>query len=126
MKNQKFSIQDRIKSFTYALNGFKILFKEEHNARIHFIATIIVIIAGFFFHISTTEWLIVILCIGAVFSLEIINSAIENLADLVCQTPNEFIKKAKDLAAAAVLIAAIVSIIIAMLIFIPKIWTLWF
>lgn len=70
--------------------------------------------------------MIVLLCIGAVFALEIINSAIENLADLVCQEKNEYVKKAKDLAAAAVLTAAFVSVIIALIIFIPKIMMLWF
>lgn len=83
MKNQKFSLQDRIKSFTYAFNGFKILLIEEHNARIHVVAAIVTVIAGFYFDISTVEWMIILLCIGAVIALEIVNSAIENLADLV-------------------------------------------
>ncbi|GEM65397.1 diacylglycerol kinase [Sphingobacterium faecium NBRC 15299] len=126
MKNQKFSLQDRIKSFTYAFNGFKILLIDEHNARIHLVATVVTVIAGFYFDISKVEWMIVLLCIGAVFALEIINSAIENLADLVCQEKNEYVKKAKDLAAAAVLTAAFVSAIIALIIFIPKIMMLWF
>lgn len=121
MKNQKFSLQDRIKSFTYAFNGFKILLIEEHNARIHVVAAIVTVIAGFYFDISTVEWMIILLCIGAVIALEIVNSAIENLADLVCQEKNEFVKKAKDLAAAAVLTAAFVAVIIALIIFIPKI-----
>lgn len=126
MKNQQFSLQDRIKSFAYAFNGFKILLKEEHNARIHVAATIVTIVAGIYFDIAAIEWMIILLCIGAVFALEIINSAIENLADLVCQEKNDFVKKAKDLAAAAVLTAAIVSVVIAMFIFVPKIMAIWF
>ncbi|AIM37335.1 diacylglycerol kinase family protein [Sphingobacterium sp. SG20118] len=126
MKNRKFSFQDRAKSFTYAFDGFKVLFAEEHNARIHLVATVVTVIAGFYFDISTVEWMIILLCIGSVFALEIVNSAIENLADLVCQEQNSLVKKAKDLAAAAVLVAAIVAAIIAIIIFIPKIKILWF
>ena len=125
MSNQKFSIKDRIKSFSYAFNGFKVLFQEEHNARIHLVAMIAVVFAGFFFHISPVEWMIILICIGSVFALEIVNSAVENLADLVTQEKNEFVKKAKDLAAAAVLASAIISVIIALIIFVPKINTLW-
>ena len=73
MKN-KFSIKQRILSFGYAFNGLKILFVKEHNARIHLLAAIIAIIAGFFFNISHTEWMFIIVIIALVFITEIINS----------------------------------------------------
>jgi len=122
MKQQKFSIKKRLQSFKYAFNGLKILIKEEHNARIHLLATISVIIAGYIFKISTNEWLAVILSIGFVFSMEIINSAIENMADFISTMKDERIKRIKDLSAAAVLVASLSALIIGILIFLPKIF----
>ncbi len=124
MKSQKFSIIKRIKSFSFAFNGLKILIKEEHNARVHLIAACLVILAGFLFRLSTNEWLIIVLTIGFVFSLEIINSAIENIADFISPEKNESIKKIKDLAAASVLMSAFVALIVGFFIFVPKILAL--
>lgn len=121
MKQQRFSISKRLKSFKYAFNGLRILIKEEHNARIHLFATICVIIAGLFFNISINEWIGVIFSIGLVFSLEIINSSIENIADFISPEKHEMIKKIKDLSASGVLISAITAFIIGLIIFIPKI-----
>lgn len=111
----------RLNSFKYAANGLKVLFKEEHNSRIHFAAAIMVIMAGSFFGISKLEWVSILFAIGFVFSMELLNSAVENISDIVSREKNSFIKKAKDQAAAAVLISAIVSLIIGSIIFIPKI-----
>ncbi len=86
---------------------------------------IITIIAGFAFSISSSEWLIIIMTIGFVFSMEIINSAIEYLANFISPDYHKMIKKVKDLSAAAVLISALVSIIVAFIIFIPRIIVLW-
>ena len=121
MKQQKFSFIQRLKSFKYAFNGLKILIKDEHNARIHLFATICVIIAGFFFAISTNEWFAVIFAIGFVIAIEIINSAIENIADFISPEKHDKIKRIKDLSAAAVLISALTALIIGLIIFIPKI-----
>jgi diacylglycerol kinase len=121
MKNQKFSISRRLKSFRYAFNGLKILLKEEHNARIHLMAAIVVVIAGVFFETSTSEWIAIIFAIGFVISAEIINSSIENIADFISPEKHEKIKKIKDLAAAGVLISAVTALIIGMIIFLPKI-----
>ena len=123
--HQPFSISKRLKSFTYAFNGLKILVKEEHNSWIHIAITICVVIAGFLLHISLTEWLAVILCMGLVFASELINSAIENLADFVSPQKNEIIKKVKDLSAAAVLIATFCSVIVGLVVFLPKIVALF-
>lgn len=121
MNKEKNPIKKTLHSFKYAFNGIGILLKEEQNARVHLIATIIAIALGFLLNINKIEWTIILLLIGIVISLEIINSAIERIADFVCNEKNEKIKKTKDLAAGAVLIMAIIAVIIAIIIFIPKI-----
>ncbi len=120
MNNQKFSISQRLKSFTYAFSGLKILFKEEHNFRIHLAAAIIVVIGGFLSNISTVEWIAIVIAIGFVFTTEIINTSIENIADFISPAKHEKIKKIKDLAAAGVLVSAITAVIIGVIIFLPK------
>ena len=125
MKNGKFSLRERLKSFKYAFNGLQLLIREEPNAKIHFFITICVLIAGFVFRISAGEWIAVILCIGLVFTLESFNSAIENLADFVSPEKQETIKKVKDLAAGAVLVGAIASAIVGLVVFLPKIMGLF-
>jgi diacylglycerol kinase len=124
MEHQKFSIIKRLKSFGFAFNGLKILVKEEHNSRIHIFATFCVLIAGFVLKLSAFEWIAVVFAIGFVITMEIINSAIENIADFVSPEKHYIIKKIKDLAAAAVLISAITSIIIGLIVFLPKILAL--
>lgn len=120
MKNEKFSLKKRLRSFVYAFNGLKVLFREEHNARIHLVVAVCVIAAGSFFSISAVEWLAVTLSIGAVFSAELFNSAIEHLADYVAPEKHDKIKKVKDMAAAAVLVFALSAVIVGCLVFIPK------
>lgn len=90
MKQEKFSIIKRLKSFIFALNGLKILILEEHNARIHLVAALCVIIAGIVLRIANVEWIAIIFAIGFVFALETINSAIENLADFI--SPEKMIR----------------------------------
>lgn len=116
-----FSLRKRMKSFTYAFNGLKIVFKEEHNARIHLIVSLIVIVCGFIFQVSIIEWIIICFAIGFVICIEILNSAVENLADFVSPEYHNLIKKIKDISAAAVLISTISSIVTGILIFLPKI-----
>ena len=121
MKSQKFSISTLVKSFGHALNGLKILFKEEYNARIHLLAAITVVIAGYFFEISTIEWIAIVFAIGFVLTMEAINSAIEGLSDFVSPEKHEMIKKIKDLSAAGVLISALTALVIGLIVFVPKI-----
>lgn len=121
MDKKKFSVRSRLKSFTYAFNGFKILLANEHNSWIHGVATVLAILGGFFFRISTIEWIAIILCICLVFAFELINSSVEYLANFVSPEYQPLIKKVKDLAAAAVLSVAIGSLTIGLIIFIPKI-----
>lgn len=121
MKDQKFSVKARLKSFVYAFNGLKTLVKEEHNSWIHLIATVVAISTAVMLEISKLEWVAVMLSIGFVFAMELINSAIENMADMISSEKNETIRKIKDLAAAAVLVAALAAFCVAVMIFIPKI-----
>ena len=123
MKNDGFTLRKRLKSFVYAFNGIRLLITKEHNAWIHCFATICVLAAGFYFGLSSTEWIMIVFAIGCVFAGEAINSSIEALADLVSPDYNEAIKRTKDLAAGAVLFLAISAAIIGFIIFIPKIIT---
>lgn len=122
MNSNKFSLKSRLGSFKFAFRGLWSLLKNEHNSRIHLIAAIIAICAGVILKISIIEWSILILVIGIVFLTELLNSSLENLADVIDPKWNEHIKKAKDYAAAAVLISAIIALIAGGLIFIPKIF----
>jgi len=121
MEQEKFSLKKRFKSFSYAFNGVKILFKEEHNARIHLFAVVIVITAGVMLNISIIEWLFIIFSIGFVFAMEFFNSSIENISDFISPEKHDMIKKIKDLAAGGVLTSAITAFIIGCTIFLPKI-----
>lgn len=121
MKESKFSITKRLNSFSYAFNGLKILFKEEHNSWIHLVATGIVIITSIFLRLNIYEWVAIIFCIGLVFTAELFNSTVENIADFLTTEKNNKIKTIKDLSAAAVLISALTTFIIGLIIFVPKI-----
>lgn len=118
---KRFSITDRFKSFKYAFAGLKTLFIEEHNARIHLIATLAAIILGFVLKISLNEWIVLIMVIGLVFICELINTSLEAIADFASPGKHPQIKKVKDLAAASVLISALVALIVGFIIFCPKI-----
>lgn len=124
MKKVNFSIAKRIKSFGFAFNGLRILFHEEHNSRIHFFASVLVVIAALLFKLNTYEWIAIIFSIGMVVTAEIINTAVENIADFLTTEQNNHIKKIKDLAAAAVLVSALTALTIGLIIFLPKI-TAW-
>lgn len=107
-------------SFKYASEGIITTIKEERNMFIHFLIAIIVVITGIYVRISLNEWFICLLLFALVFSLELINTAIENTVDLVATKKNKKAKMAKDAAAGAVLIAAIFASIIGIIIFLPK------
>ena len=127
MKNKEsksFSPQARANSFRYAFKGLKLFFTTQHNSWIHLFATFSVIAAGFFFGITTTEWLFVIVAIALVLITEMLNTAIEFLVDLISPDYNKLAGKIKDLAAGAVLFAALMAVIIGVLVFGPYLLTL--
>jgi diacylglycerol kinase len=110
-----------LKSFKYALLGLKKVFLEEQNFRIHAIIALLVIILGFYFHITVLEWIIVILLIALILILEIINSIFERLLDLLKPRIHEYVGDIKDMTAAVVFVGAIIAVIIGLIIFLPHI-----
>ena len=111
------------RKFGYALRGLKTSFKEEKSLVIHCIVALFAIVVSAILQLSPTNWAIIILVIGIVISSELINTAIENVVDMVAFKFNFNAKKIKDIAAAATLILAIVAVIVGLLIFIPRIVT---
>ena len=108
-------------TFKHAINGIIYVFKKEQNFRIHISATILVIIAGFFFSIDKTEWMIIVIAITIVTAFEMANSAIEYISNFVSEDYNEKIKRIKDASAGAVLISAIGAVVLGLFIFLPKV-----
>jgi diacylglycerol kinase (ATP) len=119
-RKKSFSVNARLKSFRDAINGFGTLLMYEHNARIHLAVLVIVIIAGILLRISRADWLAIMFVSGLVIISECFNTAVEYLSDLITDEQNENIRKAKDVAAAGVLISAAISVITGLIIFIPE------
>lgn len=107
-------------SFYYAFRGIITAIKEERNMKIHVSIATLVVILGLLFTLSKIEWFSIIIIISLVISAEIFNTAIETVVNLVSPKYNELAKKAKDLSAGAVLVLAICSVIIGLIIFMPK------
>ncbi len=110
-----------VNSFKYAFQGIKQAYKGEQNLRIHTFIAILVIVFGFFLKISYVEWLTCLILIGLVIMAEFINTAIEYVVDLASPKIHPLAKAAKDTASAGVLMMAIISAIIGLIIFLPKI-----
>jgi diacylglycerol kinase len=111
----------RIRSFKYAFNGIGHVILNEANFRIHLAVAILVVILGFWLHISKSEWLFIVLTIGMVMAAEIFNSSIEKLMDLLHPEQNRNVGIIKDISAGAVLVTALSALIVGLYIFIPKI-----
>lgn len=105
------------KSFGYAFEGIFAGIRGERNMKIHCFAAVCVVVAGVLFHISVTEWCICLVLFGLILSLELVNTAIEAVVDLVTEDKKPL---AKDTAAGAVLIAAVMAAMAGLLIFVPK------
>ena len=109
----------RLKSFSYALQGLAHLLRTQPNARVHLLAALLVCGAGMVVGLSRAEWLWIVVAIVLVWSAEAFNSALEQLADVLHPEQHPGIGRAKDMAAAAVLIAAVGAAVIGMLVFVP-------
>jgi len=109
-------------SFRFALSGIIMAVKKERNLKIHFSAAIIVILLGIYYRVSAINWLFLAIAMGLVIVMEMMNTAIERVVDLVTKEFHPLAKEAKDISAGAVLIAAIISVIIGIIIFLPKIF----
>ena len=118
--NQPFSLRGRVRSFRYAYDGILTFFKEEHNARIHLVGTCIVIFLAINLSVSAIEAIALTLAVGLVWIAEIFNTAIEKMADFISPEKSSRIKIIKDLAAAAVLVAAAIAVIVGCFVFILK------
>jgi len=110
----------RLRSFGHAVRGGAVLLKTQPNARIHLLATVGVVAAGIGWKISPGEWVAVALACGLVWLAEALNTALEFLADEVSRERREGIKRAKDVAAFAVLVAAVAAVGIGAAVFGPK------
>ena len=120
MQEEKFSLRSRIKSFYHAIAGIRQFIRREHNARIHLVFTIGVVIAARIFSVSRLEAIALVLVVGLVWVTEMLNTCLERTADLVTREEHPEIKFIKDLAAGAVLVAAATAVIVGLFIFIPK------
>ena len=112
----------RILSFRYAFEGWSYVFKTQHNAWIHGAATIAVLILAFWLDISPLEWSVLVLTIALVWTAEFVNTAFEVVVDLISPDHHPLAKRAKDIAAGAVLVSACAAVIIGVLILGPPLW----
>ena len=120
MKTHEFSIRSRMKSFRFAWEGIASFFQSEHNAWLHFMATVAVFTLSALVPVSKTELLALVFAIGFVWVAEMFNTCIEKVMDFVSVHKHPEIKFIKDLAAGAVLTAAVTAVIVAGIVFIPK------
>ncbi|MFK7806184.1 MAG: diacylglycerol kinase [Saprospiraceae bacterium] len=118
----KFSLKSRASSFKHAFNGLIYLIKNEPNFRIHLAAAILSVCLGFYLKISALEWIALTICIGLVMATETLNTALEELCDLIHPEQHPKIKNTKDLGAAAALVTAVTALLIGLIIFIPKLF----
>lgn len=113
-------LKGRLKGIAYSIKGGVQLLRTEASIQAQFVIAIVVTIAGFYFEISRYEWIAQVVCIGLVMGLEGLNTAIEEMADFVHPEQHATIGKLKDIAAGAVGIAALIAMVVAGLIYIPK------
>ena len=123
MKNpdRNWTLRDRLRSFTFAFAGLKILLKTQHNSWIHLAVTGVVLAVGVMLRITAIEWCVLTLTMASVWITETLNTAIEFLTDLVSPEFHPIAGQVKDLAAAAVLISAMGAAIVGLIVFLPKI-----
>lgn len=116
---EPFSLRARLASFRYAARGLATMLSSQHNARIHGLATIVAVLLGLGLDIRPGEWAAVALAIVAVWTAEALNTAFEALCDVASPEFHPLVERAKDVAAAAVLIAALGAVAVACLVFGP-------
>jgi len=119
MTNTMIRIKRLAKSFKYAFKGLSKTFKEEQNLKIQTFFAILAVLLALYLKIERVEWMFLIFVIGLVILMELANSAVERITDVLKPRLNEFVKEIKDIMAAAVMVASIISIIIGLIIFLP-------
>lgn len=120
-KKESFLV-NRLKSIGYAFKGALLLLKTEASIKVQLAIGLIVTIAGIYFDISAIEWIVQLLAIGLVMSVEGINTAIEEIANFIHPERHEKIGLIKDIAAGAVFIASVFASIVGLIIYLPKIF----
>jgi diacylglycerol kinase (ATP) len=122
MNSQGFSIRARVRSFRFAMDGIASFFLREHNAWLHFIATVAVFTLAAFVGVSKLELLALVFAVGFVWVAEMFNTCIERMMDFISVKQDAEIKFIKDLAAGAVLTAAVTALVVGLVVFIPKLF----
>jgi diacylglycerol kinase (ATP) len=120
MKSQDFSVRARIRSFRFAFDGIGAFFQREHNAWLHFMATVSILTLSALVGIDKGELLALVIAIGFVWVAEMFNTCIEWVMDFVSEQRHSEIKFIKDLASGAVLMAALTAMAVGAIVFIPK------
>ena len=115
-----FSVSKRLVSFKYAFKGISFMVKTQHNSWIHIFAGISVVALGIILQVSLTDWCLLILSIGMVFTAELFNTSLEYLTDLLSPEIRKKAGLTKDIAAAGVLVSAITAVAIGLIVFLPK------
>jgi diacylglycerol kinase (ATP) len=123
-ERRPFRLAERARSFVHAFRGLAILVSEEHNAWIHAGMTVLVIGLGAALGVSRLEWAVLALAIGAVWSAEALNTAVEWLCDVASPEHHPLVAKAKDVAAAGVLLAALAAAAAGLCVFAPRLLSL--
>ncbi len=113
-------IKNRVKSIGYAYRGALLLIKTEASIKVQFSIAVIIVILGFYFNISSTEWMLQLLALGLVISIEAANTAIEKIADFIHPEYHKKIGVIKDVAAGAVFFSALFASAIGFIIYLPK------
>ena len=115
-------IRSRLHSFRYAISGWWHVIRSQRNAWIHAVVSIAVVLVSFWLRLEPRDWAVIILAIALVWTAEFINTALEAIVDLASPQRNHLAKIGKDVGAAAVLIAALASVVIGLLILGPPLW----
>lgn len=123
--NNDFKSKSYVNSFRYAFEGVRTVFQEERNMRSHVITSLLVIVLSLFLPLNKYEWLWILTVCFLVLVMEIWNTVVENIIDLVCPDYHPLAKKIKDMAASAVLFTSAFSVVIGVVILLPKILSLF-
>lgn len=115
-----------LRSFGYAFEGIAYTVRSQRNARVHILIGLLVVLAAVSFRVSATEWAVLVLTFGVVFSAEMINTVAELSVDLLTQRLHPLAKVAKDVSAGAVLVTALAAVGVGIAIFGPRLWALLF
>jgi len=119
---RRFTVAARVQSFRYAFRGLWLMLTSQHNAWLHLVATIAAVVAGVALGLDRSEWCWIVVACLAVWTAEALNTAFEFLCDVAAPDFHPLARNAKDVAAGAVLLAALGSLVIAAIILGPHVW----